>query len=656
MSENIHGHVDGVSADGWLGGWARSGGSGGKVHLHIAVDGQQLASITADQFRADLAEARFSDPSCAFVYKIPDEFRDNRPHTVEITAAANGLPLQNSPLPFVLRSLVARAGAADDKNLIPNASLCHWPDGSFLKPAERFTQLASGWYFDFKHGTPPSATVCIDRQAGLGLRDDEYVLKITLGASEGYRRIVIPIDVSAASEGGRFLFSCGLRRPHTSVIDHVTIPEIFLGTLEGSDLNRIASVRKRLTPNGTLRLNDVPVIISAETLASLEGQKQLALGIELQGEGELLIFSPRLARMPILRPGNETVGQFEDPNVQNQSDLLTLPPNWDRRPLNTSDNLSAGAEPTTPAAQEKEEITTLRSRPVQIIVPVFNAAYDTGELLASIEKHTLLPHEVLLFDDGSDPHTQEYLRRLSDHNPRVTIFSHDGNVGYTRNINIAIQSSTSDFVVILNSDTIVTPHWLEKLYEVIIRDPQIAGVGPLSNAASWQSVPQVKASDGSWAVNSLPPGMDVDQYSELVDNLSEAQFPDFPLLNGFCTLFRRAALEQVGLFDDNTFPRGYGEENDLCIRLGQAGFRLCVADHTFVYHKKSKSFGSELRKQISREASGKLRAKFPDLRIDQLESQMAANAALNILRMKLLTFSPDERRVLRGDVAQLKQS
>ncbi|WP_204241633.1 glycosyltransferase family 2 protein [Microvirga arvi] len=477
---------------------------------------------------------------------------------------------------------------------------------------------------------------------------------MTLGASEGYRRIVIPIDVSAASEGGRFLFSCGFRRPHTSITSQVTIPEIFLGTLEGSDLNRIASIRKRLTPDGTLRVHDVPVVISAGTLADLEGQKQLALGIDLQGEGELLIFSPRLARMPILLPGNETVGQFEDPRIQEQSNLLTLPSNWGRRRLVSSSRLSDAMEPASSTAPD-DESTTAASPLVQIIVPVFNAAHDTGELLTSIEKHTSLPYEVLLFDDGSDAHTKDFLRRVTEHNPRVTIISHEENVGYTRNINLAIQSSTADFVVILNSDTIVTPRWLEKLHEVISRDHQIAGVGPLSNAASWQSVPQVKAPDGTWAVNQLPPGMDTDQYSRLVEDLSEAQFPDFPLLNGFCTLFRRAALEQVGLFDDLTFPRGYGEENDLCIRLGQAGFRLCVADHTFVYHKKSRSFGSELRKEISREASGKLRAKYPDLRIDQLESQMAANAALNMLRMKLLTFNPEEHRVLRDDAVPFEQ-
>jgi GT2 family glycosyltransferase len=654
MAENINGHVDGVSAEGWLGGWARSGGSGGKVQLHIAVDGQQIASVTADQFRADLAEAKFLDPSCAFVYKIPDEFRDNRPHTVEVLAAATGSPLQNSPLPFVLRNLVTHAGAAEDRNLVPNAKLSHWPDGSFLKPMERFAQLAAGWYFDFKKGSSPNVAACIDRPAGLGLREDEYALKMTLGTTEGYRRIVIPIETSAASEGGRFLFSCGFRRPHTSVARHVTIPEVFLGTLEGSDLNRIASIKKRLALNGTVRVTDVPVVITTEMMAGLEGQKQMVLGIELQGEGELLIFSPRLTRMPILLLGNEGTGQFEDPRIQDQSNLLPLPPSWTRR-ATTSPSGSSDATKLASLVAQDDQTALPRPPLIQIIVPVFNAAHDTGELLASVEEHTSLPYEILLFDDGSDAHTKDYLRRLTEHNPRVTIFSHEENVGYTRNINIAVQASTADFVVILNSDTIVTPRWLEKLYEVITRDPQIAAVGPLSNAASYQSIPQVKAPDGTWAINPLPPGLDIDQYSDLVEGLSEAQFPDFPLLNGFCTLFRRAALEQVGLFDDNTFPRGYGEENDLCIRLGQAGFRLCVADHTFVYHKKSKSFGSELRKEISREASGKLRAKFPDLRIDQLESQMAANAALNILRMKLLTFNPDEHRVLRSDVAQFEQ-
>lgn len=643
MSLNIDGHLDGVSPEGWVGGWAHAGGHGSKVQLHVVIDGRQVASITGDQFRPDLAEANFPDPSCAFVYRIPDDFWDGREHSIEVLAAETGGPIRNSPLTFTLKSLRLQLGARDDKNFIPNAKLSHWPDGSFLKPVEKFSQVAAGWYFDFKQGSAPNATFCIDRSAGLGLRDDEYALKVTLGKNPepDYRRIVVPISID---EAGHYLFSCGFRRPHTSVTGHITIGEIFLGSIEGSNLTRLASIKKQISPQGTVRLANLLLPITTETLSHHRSGNQLALVFEFNGDGEILIFAPRLATAPTLPSGIEQSGSFEDPRIQDQSSLLMLPSRETRPSARETRNAAHMAQ-----VNATNDDAAASGHPfIQIIVPVFNGARDTAELVTSIQRHTKPPYEVLLFDDGSDPHTRHYLQRVTATDSRIAIFTQDENVGYTRNINMALQSTTAEFVMILNSDAVVTPDWLDKLYEVIAQDPLIAGVGPISNAASWQSVPEVKSPRGSWAVNELPAGYSIDEYAELVEQLSEADFPEFPLLNGFCTLFRRSALEAVGLFDDLTFPHGYGEENDLCIRLRQAGFRLGVADHTYVYHKKSRSFGAARRTELSHEASAKLRAKFPSIRIDQLENQMAGNASLNILRLRLRNHNSVEHRAARG--------
>jgi hypothetical protein len=55
---------------------------------------------------------------------------------------------------------------------------------------------------------------------------------------------------------------------------------------------------------------------------------------------------------------------------------------------------------------------------------------------------------------------------------------------------------------------------------------------------------------------------------------------------------RRAAVEAVGVFDADAFPRGYGEENDLCMRMLKAGWINLVSPWSFVYHVRSASFGS----------------------------------------------------------------
>ena len=62
---------------------------------------------------------------------------------------------------------------------------------------------------------------------------------------------------------------------------------------------------------------------------------------------------------------------------------------------------------------------------------------------------------------------------------------------------------------------------------------------------------------------------------------------------GFCMYIRRACLDEIGLFDAETFGRGYGEENDFCMRAAAAGWRNVLAGDVFVYHEGAVSFSGE---------------------------------------------------------------
>ena len=91
--------------------------------------------------------------------------------------------------------------------------------------------------------------------------------------------------------------------------------------------------------------------------------------------------------------------------------------------------------------------------------------------------------------------------------------------------------------------------------------PRIGLVGPLSNTASWQSIPDIE-SHGDWATNPLPAGMTVGEMGQLVAGASARLYPQMPLLNGFCLLLRRELIQQIGYFDEENFGAGYGEEDD----------------------------------------------------------------------------------------------
>src|SRR3546814_12837788 len=73
---------------------------------------------------------------------------------------------------------------------------------------------------------------------------------------------------------------------------------------------------------------------------------------------------------------------------------------------------------------------------------------------------------------------------------------------------------------------------------------------------------------------------------------------------------RRAMLEDVGLFDEQAFPVGYGEENDLCMRAIDAGWHHLVDPGVFVQHARSASFGSR-REELAKVGAQQLESRHP---------------------------------------------
>jgi GT2 family glycosyltransferase len=145
---------------------------------------------------------------------------------------------------------------------------------------------------------------------------------------------------------------------------------------------------------------------------------------------------------------------------------------------------------------------------------------------------------------------------------------------------------------------VVTKNWLNGLLHCGLSDPSVKAVGPLSNAATIQSIPKVRDSLGNFTINSLPASASPDDVGELLRRISRRSFPRTPMLNGFCLLLHRPTIKALGFFDEIHFSVGYGEETDLCLRLTNAGYKLAIADNVYVHHFKSASFGSENRKKL----------------------------------------------------------
>jgi GT2 family glycosyltransferase/glycosyltransferase involved in cell wall biosynthesis/polysaccharide pyruvyl transferase WcaK-like protein len=270
-----------------------------------------------------------------------------------------------------------------------------------------------------------------------------------------------------------------------------------------------------------------------------------------------------------------------------------------------------------------------------IIICVHNALEDVMRCLRSVARHTDARHRVIVIDDGSDAECAGFLRDFADSHSQVTLLRNEERLGYTKAANQGLRESSGEMVVLLNSDTIVPPLWLDRLVECAQSDSRIGIVGPLSNAASYQSVPERFDSSGDWAVNPLPFGWDIDQVAAAVADISDRTFPRVPFVNGFCYAITRAVIEAIGYFDEENFPDGYGEENEYSLRAADAGFELAIADHAYVYHAKSRSYSHERRRELGKAGRSVLLGKYGTERLEAGQALLRDEPTLAKMRLAL---------------------
>ena len=220
---------------------------------------------------------------------------------------------------------------------------------------------------------------------------------------------------------------------------------------------------------------------------------------------------------------------------------------------------------------------------ISIIIPIYNAFEDTKKCIESVLEYTKIPYEMILIDDCSTDKRIATLLDEMEEIPHVHVIRNQENKGFVKNVNTGILNSKED-VVLLNSDTIVTPKWLQKLVVAAYSDKKIGTVTPLSNAAGAFSVPEIGKE------NKIPENLTINQVANLVEKVSDNVNLKVPTGNGFCMFIKRRTINDVGLFDEENFGHGYGEENDFCMRVLEKFWTNIIDDSTYIYHNGSASF------------------------------------------------------------------
>ena len=224
--------------------------------------------------------------------------------------------------------------------------------------------------------------------------------------------------------------------------------------------------------------------------------------------------------------------------------------------------------------EERTEVTVPEKWPqVSVVIPVCNEAELLKACLASLEECEDLLHEVIAVDNGSGPEVADVCRQFES----VTYVRNEENLGFARASNQGAEASTGEVVLFLNSDTVVPSPSLIRLIEPLVKSATVAATGPLSNNCGGFQRTYVTYTDDSRI------GLFTEDFTA-----RDIEPTETDLLIGFCLAVRKTALDDVGLFDER-FGLGMFEDNDLSYRLRRAGWRLQIAQNSFVHHEGSKT-------------------------------------------------------------------
>jgi len=244
---------------------------------------------------------------------------------------------------------------------------------------------------------------------------------------------------------------------------------------------------------------------------------------------------------------------------------------------------------------------------VDVIVPVYKGLAETRACIESVRAApATVPFRLVVINDASpEPAVCDYLAELAERDGRVVYLENDTNRGFVGSVNRGLRASASNDVVVLNSDTVVANDWLGRLFRTAYQDATIASVTPLSNNATICSFPRFCED------NELPPGRTLAEVDEACARANWTHWLEIPTGVGFCMYAKRACLAEVGELDEETFGRGYGEENDWCRRALARGWTNAMAPDTFVYHAGAVSFGAD-KDARAEQAVARLSSLYPD--------------------------------------------
>jgi GT2 family glycosyltransferase/glycosyltransferase involved in cell wall biosynthesis len=280
-----------------------------------------------------------------------------------------------------------------------------------------------------------------------------------------------------------------------------------------------------------------------------------------------------------------------------------------------------------------------RRRLADVVIPVHGGGTTVRTCLESVLATVSAPSRIIVIDDATPDHDLAVELTELARRRRIRLVRHARNRGYPASANAGIRVCATRDVVLLNSDTIVTPSWLERLRAVAYSAPDIGTVTPLSNNGTILNYPRP---DESSLMPDAPATM---LLARQADRANRGMAVDIPVAVGFCMYLRRDCLDAAGAFRTDVFAQGYGEENDFCLRARNLGWRHVAAPGVFVAHRGAQSFGlaGEALRARNQAVLNRLHPGYEALIIAHLRSDPLARARRRMDQVRWRATRPASR-------------
>jgi GT2 family glycosyltransferase len=209
-----------------------------------------------------------------------------------------------------------------------------------------------------------------------------------------------------------------------------------------------------------------------------------------------------------------------------------------------------------------------------VVIPNLNGGDDLMHAVSSLATQTIPCHIVVVDNASTDGSADNVLARFS----QVEVIRHTRNRGYAGGVNPGLRIAVERkhrYVAVFNDDAVADPEWLATLVSTLDTHPEYAAASPKTLKADKKTIDSVGDYLTSWGLP-YPRGrdeIDAGQY-DISGEIFSAP--------GSASLYRTAALQDVGLLDEDFFA--YYEDVDLSFRLRLAGWKIGYEPRAKVYH------------------------------------------------------------------------